>query len=545
MRRRSTCLVLLLAAATLVRAAPAVALTSDGPCSATASGDFNGDGFADLAIGVPDEDVGAITDAGAVNVLYGTAGGLATANNQLWHQDTPGVHGAAEAGDRFGACLAAGNFDGDLNGANPIDDLAIGVPGQDVEGKVDAGAVAVIYGSRANDGRLNAGQHTDQIWTQNYPGISEQAENGDGFGAALAAGDFNGDGRDDLAIGAPREDLGSITDAGVVHVIYATEQGLHPHLDELWHQNTSGVADNSEADDRFGTTLAAGLFNGDARADLAIGSPGEDVGSLTDAGAVNVLYGAAPRMTATGNQLWTQNSDGVPDDAETNDFFGRALAAGDFGGTAQHELAIGVPGEDLAAPARANAGAVVVLAGSAAGLTGTGSQLLTQDAILSTADTSETGDLFGSALAAANFGDGAHADLAIGVPSEDDGAIAATGAVDVVYGTATGLNLTAGAPAADFWTQAGPNVEGTAAAHDNLGASLTTGDFDGDAAGDLVIGVPLDDEPGFADAGLVHVLYGGGAGLDPVGPPDDQLWHQGIAGILGDLEANDMFGSAA
>jgi hypothetical protein len=68
-------------------------------------GDFNGDGFADLAIGVPGEDIGTLTNAGAVNILYGSAAGLTAAGNQLFSQATPGVEGVAEVDDRFGSGL--------------------------------------------------------------------------------------------------------------------------------------------------------------------------------------------------------------------------------------------------------------------------------------------------------------------------------------------------------------------------------------------------------------------------------------------------------
>ena len=89
-------------------------------------GDFDVDQFDDLAIGVPGEDVGGAVDAGAVNVLYGSNGGLTAAGNELWHQDSPRHQGVAEAGDRFGAALASGDFNDDV-----ADDLAIGVPGED------------------------------------------------------------------------------------------------------------------------------------------------------------------------------------------------------------------------------------------------------------------------------------------------------------------------------------------------------------------------------------------------------------------------------
>jgi hypothetical protein len=71
-----------------------------------AAGDFDGDGFDDLAIGVPEEDVGGASDAGAVNVLFGSAAGLTAAGSQIWHQDSAGVPGAAENFDRFGNVLA-------------------------------------------------------------------------------------------------------------------------------------------------------------------------------------------------------------------------------------------------------------------------------------------------------------------------------------------------------------------------------------------------------------------------------------------------------
>ena len=111
--------------------------------------DFNGDGYADLAIGVPDEDVGAVADAGAVHVLYGSAAGLVAAGNQFWTQDTGGSSTAIEAGDRFGSALATGDFNGD-----GFADLAVGVPDEDVGAVADAGvgARALRVAGRADVG---------------------------------------------------------------------------------------------------------------------------------------------------------------------------------------------------------------------------------------------------------------------------------------------------------------------------------------------------------------------------------------------------------
>ena len=70
-------------------------------------GDFNGDMFADVAIGILYEDVASIEDAGAVNVMYGSRAGLTTSGNQFWHQDVSGVLDTAEEWDSFGGALAA------------------------------------------------------------------------------------------------------------------------------------------------------------------------------------------------------------------------------------------------------------------------------------------------------------------------------------------------------------------------------------------------------------------------------------------------------
>src|SRR5919204_1090753 len=105
----------------------ALAVDAGAAGSGGGAGDFNGDGVADLAVGVPGEDVAGIEDAGAVNVLYGSATGVTTAGDQLFSQDSPGVAGAAEAGERVGSAVAAGDFNGD-----GYAHLAVGGPFGDV-----------------------------------------------------------------------------------------------------------------------------------------------------------------------------------------------------------------------------------------------------------------------------------------------------------------------------------------------------------------------------------------------------------------------------
>lgn len=176
MRRIAVVLVLLLAATVWPVAGGLARRSATKQAAEGLRADFNNDGFADLAVGVAGENLGAIGNGGAVNVLYGTASGLTGAGSQLFTQDT-GVPGAAEPGDGFGDALAVGDFDGD-----GFADLAVGVSLEDVGAVVDAGAVNVLYGSA--DGLTGAGS---QLFTQDTPGVPDSVEFDDFLGEALAA----------------------------------------------------------------------------------------------------------------------------------------------------------------------------------------------------------------------------------------------------------------------------------------------------------------------------------------------------------------------
>jgi len=510
-----------------------VAESAGDQASANVSADFNHDGFDDLAVGVPGEDVGSIVDAGAVAVIYGSANGLVSAGNQLWVQSQNGLGGTAEAGDNFGATLAAGDFNGD-----GFADLAVGVPREDVGTVVDAGVVQVLFGSASG---LTASGNL--FLQQGSGGIGDALEAGDMFGAALAVGDFGNGSQADIAAGVPGEDVTvgsqSIVDTGAVAVIYGSASGPTGAGSQLFVQGQGGIVGTTEAGDGFGIALAAGDFGGSAQADLAVGVPSEDIGSTPaglDAGTVNVIYGSASGLTATGNQGFVQGANGMAGGAEAGDGFGSALAAANFGGTAQADLAVGVASEDIGTVV--DAGAVGIIYGSASGLVTTGNQLFDQGQL---GETVERDDAFGASLAAGDVGGTAEADLAIGVPGEDLGtapnAISNAGLVTLAFGSAGGLS-TSGTQQLSQGTGGFP---GTPEAEDAVGSAPAVGSFGKTSESDLAIGVPAEDIGSTVDAGVVDVLYGSPTGVVGTGA---QGWVQGQAGLLDTAEAGDGFGES-
>jgi hypothetical protein len=259
-----------------------------------------------------------------------------------------------------------------------------------------------------------------------------------------------------------------------VNVLYGSSGGLTSSGSQFWHQDAAGVVGGAQSEDAFGTSLAAGDFNNNGLADLAIGVPGDKVGALPSgdlAGAVNVLYGSAGGLTGSGSQLFRQGAGGVGGTPEFDDEFGRALAAGDFNNNGVSDLAVGVPFEDVAG--RENAGAVNVLYGAAGGLTGTGSQVFWQGSG-GVAGTLEAFDWFGAEVSTGDFNNNGAADLAVGVPHEAIGTRFIAGAVNVLYGGGGGLT---GTGSQGFWQGAG-GVAGTAEAEDQFGSSLINSDSD-------------------------------------------------------------------
>ena len=496
---------------------------------------------------------------------------------------------------------AAGATAGDFDN-NGIEDLAVGVPGEDVGPRDgpevnNAGEVDVFYGQTAGLGEAGSDRWT-QDSSQNGIRIKDVAEAGDRFGSSVAAGDVNGDGFDDLAIGVPGEDVGATPkgNAGAAHVIFGSSTGLVTAGNAL-------ITIDPESGDRFGTAVALADMFGGPEADLAVGGPGEDnnkgrverfaffnggltpfggglagsapgdlAGSALATGQFGTAGGAGPGLSgkqdlAVGapgaisgagvvdvyrfgdiGSAFRQRFDesGLSRTIEPGDHFGAALAVGNFGAGSLDDLAVGAPQEDVESVPATDAGFVGVFYGKNNTLVSAGSQPFDQET--AGLGTSETGDQFGAALATGNFGKTSVADLAIGAPTEDigsgPGAQVDAGAIGFMYGDSTNGLTSAGAetrvPQPNF--NYGPPDGG------ELGASLAAGNFGSGSGADLAAGIPMFPQfPSFpqdSGFGMVGVLYGRAEGIsDGVSSPDLTLIDQ-LTPSSDDREAGDAFGAA-
>lgn len=347
-----------------------------------ASADFDKDGYADLAIGAPGEDVDGVTHAGTVTIVYGSSAGLSARAIRL----------AADAQNRnfngrFGTSLAAGDLTGDgrqdvaVNGGSAgwwlFDALATGGAHSTLiplsEDNFYSSGLTLTAADFTGDGRTDL----TASWVEGVDGIPSgrvDLYQGTGSGVALlktyaagggpeaTAGDVNGDGKADL-ITRLHPGEGPEVDGGRIVVSLSTGTGFRSQV--TVSQETPGVPGTGEDGDLFGAALATGDLNGDGMADLAVGSPGEDIGTVAGAGAVTVLYGGRDGITTKGAKMFAQNTSGVPGTVEKNDAFGGGLSAANVAGDGRSDLAVGAPQEN------GTDGAVWIFRGTAAGITAT------------------------------------------------------------------------------------------------------------------------------------------------------------------------------
>jgi hypothetical protein len=380
--------------------------------------------------------------------------------------------------------------------------------------------VTVLYG--APGGLNNFGGA--QWWTQASSGVSGSPANNDFFGNELVAGDFDGAGEDDLAIGATNDDEAG-ENAGSVTVLYGSPSGLATTgIDFLTSANIACASIDSQ--EGFGNVLAAGDFDADGADDLVLGVPAEShfPGNVTiaNAGMVIVVPGSASGATsATAYCLWpgiAMNGGTMPGEREADAYFGSSLAAGNVNrnfalGLVHDDLAIGEPLADVSG--EGGAGEIYLLGGSASGLTA---------ALAARIDRSDlpgedlgVGSRFGRNLAMAPSAHGASADLLVQRVGAG-GNLAGT--VSVIPGSAGGLILSQ----AIALSSADPGLLiAPPETYDRFGEGMALGDFDADGFSEYAISAPGRTAAGVANAGAILVLRGA-LFTDDFETGDDRRW---------------------
>lgn len=337
--------------------------------------DFDGDGFDDIAAGIPhkgDVDAG-LRHVGKILVLFGSSSGVTAERSQLLGQGVDGIEGVPEHGDQFGYRLDECDFNADGHA-----DLV--ASSTDPEEGPD-GSIHVIYGSK---GGLQGSD--DQVLTPRAFGDWVDVQY---FGLELTCADFDGSGLPDLAVWMPRaypvvEPTGGYVERGYVGVMLAGPERLEEEGSQLWYASHPADAGDEleEGEGRALVSIQAADVNGDGFSDLAVGVA-EPEGDPLGAGAVVVIFGSDSGLVFSSDALITQGRGGIGQRPEAGDDLGSQSAniflnhdqigTADYNGDGRDDLVLSAPGETI--NGTISAGLVHIVFGSTQGPTGDGDQI--------------------------------------------------------------------------------------------------------------------------------------------------------------------------
>ena len=322
----------------------------------SAAGDVNDDGVDDLLIGAPGADSNNEPNAGSSYVVFGQVG---TFDPVISLSTLDGSNGfrldAYDSGDRSGVSVSGA---GDVNG-DGIDDLIIGADGADVPAR-DSGNTYVVFGrDTAFEAVIDPATLDGVIGFRLDGGDRENSGN-----AVAGAGDINGDGIDDLIVGAYSADPNGLQLAGRSYVVFGRDDGFDPVISlPMLNGNNGFRLDGAAAFDNSGAAVsAAGDVNGDGIDDLIIGAYGAGPNAVEYAGSSYVVFGRRDGFEASINLSTLSGDTGIRlDGVATQDFSGRAVSGGgDFNGDGFDDLVIGARNAD---PAGSSSGSTYVVFG--------------------------------------------------------------------------------------------------------------------------------------------------------------------------------------
>ena len=481
----------------------------DSGTSVSGVGDFNGDGFDDVIIGAPYANFNNSSYLGASYVVFG---GNSGPTSPLGVGALNGSNGFSINGiisDGFGGNSVSGA--GDVNG-DGFDDLIVGAVGADTNGNFATGQSYVVFGNNSG-----ASSSFDLNTLNGTNGFAINGINSfDGSGRSVSgAGDFNGDGFDDLIIGASRADPSGNTSAGQSYGVFGNNSGFSPSLDLNTLNGTNGFAinGNNSGDQSGGSVSSAGDVNGDGFDDLIIGARFADPNGNSAAGQSYVVFGNSSGSSPSLNLSTLNGTNGfVINGSGALDLSGNSVSgAGDINGDGIDDVIIGNYPSSSVSDSYVVFGQITGFSSSLDLSTLNGANGFTLTGI--------PGSFTGVSVSGAGDvnGDGFD-DLIIGASEAIDTITSLAGASYVVFGTNNGFSSSL-----DLSTLDGTNgfVLNGVNFDDRSGNSVSAaGDVNGDGIDDLIIGAYLGnrvlDQLSNASTGESYVVFGQAAVPSPL-----------------------------
>jgi hypothetical protein len=441
--------------------------------STKSAGDINGDGYSDIIAGANMFDNGQ-ADEGAAFVWCGGAEGVTTVAATV-------LEGNQDATQLGWSVASAGDVNGD-----GYSDVMIGAPDYD-NGQVDEGVVYLYEGTPQG--------------LEQFPTLIEDNRSGERFGLAISgAGDLNGDGFDDVIIGAPNYENGQVEEGAVI-IYYGSITGLNLLNPVILESNTPYSY--------FGVSVAnAGDVNGDGYADVVIGSSSPSK-IQNQEGHVFVYHGSALGIKPGPNTVLGSTQEGYLEGCSV-------AGGGDINGDGFGDIIVGATQFHVNGNDQQNRGAVLICYGSPSGLIA---------ANLTRIDADQDGAFFGASVSCAGDvnADG-FSDLVVGAPYYNNGQLA-EGCTFLYYGNQSGINL-------NQQVKLESNQEIALMGYSVAGA----GDVNGDGYSDIVIGALNYDNAQISD-GAALLYYGSKSGILTGSSPDGLL--NSTAGVV-----NSFLGAA-